>query len=641
MRTAAAAAAGAGPRDVDTDSKQHVQSGTDRESPANEVAHLSKRSGHSSPGPGAGHEAAPRPSGVPSSKDDGEAADRARAKREAAAASQLRSEQEGLVNYIVGLKEGATEVHAEAVTGGMTLDGRYDRGTAAGTGVDVYVIDTGVRDDHPQLTGRTVRLYDVDSDMYASSSPYWGLECSLTWHGTATASIAAGSTLGAAPNASVFGLKVFARKDRSNPASSCAATTTDSRVIAGIDAAIANIRQRGRKSVVLIAVASISNTTNAANPAYTDAFSRLRATDIDALPVTAAGNSYADACNASPGNSPGALNVGASDQDDYRAGFSNWGSCVDIFAPGQSIRAAGAFDADYVMIYNNNKYDKDYMAFGTPDNQRFTNLVTAVETAILQASLSQIDGAGLKGAPNRLLNTRALNLPGAANVAGAPLYKATLFNGPTALCSASAKSLAGLPRDMHRSRLYAKLKEFDPPYSGPIVFVEVDTAPASSSGVFFTRIRVEEPRPYLNPAPALPYAYRGCFAFDPSAVAPVMQAVSPPSYGFDACAAEAARLGFRFFGVSSSSCLVAGSLDAASRLGPVVQGPGTGCSSACPYGSAQGAFCGAYGAVAVYDWRVAEAADPCSDCSRATSGSVRMCLKSAPAGAPGSSFAQL
>eukprot|EP00741_Cyanophora_paradoxa_P018167 tig00021038_g17540.t1 len=149
------------------------------------------------------------------------------------------------------------------------------------------------------------------------------------------------------------------------------------------------------------------------------------------------------------------------------------------------------------------------------------------------------------------------------------------------------------------------------------------------------------PTPSYTPAAPLPYAYRGCFAFDAAAAAPVMQSVSaPPDNGLGACAAEAARLGFRFFGVSWSLCLVSGSLDAASRLGPAPQGTAyTGCSTACMGASPPGAFCGGYGAVGVYDWRVAEAADPCSDCSRAGSGSgaVRMCLKSGPA----STFAQL
>ena len=55
--------------------------------------------------------------------------------------------------------------------------------------------------------------------------------------------------------------------------------------------------------------------------------------------VAAAGNSNSDACNVTPGGEPKAFTVGATDQDDLRASYSNWGPCVDIFAPGTNIRS--------------------------------------------------------------------------------------------------------------------------------------------------------------------------------------------------------------------------------------------------------------------------------------------------------------
>eukprot|EP00741_Cyanophora_paradoxa_P013775 tig00020710_g13297.t1 len=563
-------------------------------------------------GEGAPHANPQRP---PKSKDDDEAAQRQaleRAKADKARREEverLRAAQEG--HYIVGLKDGATEEHAEAMsgpegggfairtdvpttdftvgriidhtfyyglayapiyaarpstpwanvganvnvttssddyqkfipgvnpestpwhldrldqtTGGMTLDGRFDRGAANGAGVDIYVIDTGVRANHPQLEGRVVPLHDVDSVNFAN-------DCSESLHGTAVASVAAGSTVGAAPNASIFSLKVFERKERSNADSACAAATTDSLVIAGIDAAIAKIQERsatGNKAVVLIALSSTvvsSGTLLKVNPAYTDAFARLRA--VDALPVTAAGNQYADACDATPGNSPGAINVGASDQDDYRAGFSNWGSCVDILAPGQNIRAAAIMPMridNYrqelrTYFQGNERVDLTYLwnpmevslaivhgtsyaaalVAGTAALYRSANpstTVSAVETALLGASLSAIDPVGLKGGQNRLLNTQGLNLPGAANVVGPPAYNSTLFHGATEPCSSSVKSLVGLPKDLHRHR-------FSPSYTmwssscayvtAPLCpILDIGTAPEARSGVYLTRVRIEEER---------------------------------------------------------------------------------------------------------------------------------------------------
>eukprot|EP00741_Cyanophora_paradoxa_P013778 tig00020710_g13300.t1 len=530
----------------------------------------SKPSAHEG-GEGAPHANPQRP---PKSKDDDEAAQRQaleRAKADKARREEverLRAAQEG--HYIVALKDGATEEHAEAVrgharaaarrhhgaaheervrfrrsfshalrgfsarldqtTGGMTLDGRFDRGTANGAGVDIYVIDTGVRGDHPQLPGRVVPLHDVDSVNFAN-------DCSESLHGTAVASVAAGSTVGAAPNATVFSLKVFEREERSNPSSACAAATTDSLVIAGIDAAISKIQERsatGNKAVVLIALSSTvvsSGTLLKVNPAYTDAFARLRA--VDALPVTAAGNQYSDACDATPGNSPGAINVGASDQDDYRAGFSNWGSCVDMLAPGQNIRAAAMMPITTVdhrqdITFYNPATSSHTVAFmylwnpmdislsvvhgtsyaaalvaGTAALYRSANpsaTVSAVETALLGASLSAIDPVGLKGGQNRLLNTQALNLPGATNVVGPPAYNSTLFHGATAPCSSSIKSLVGLPRDLHRHQFY--------PYTPNGMYslgcdyrstsfcprLDIGSLPEARSGAYLTRVRIEEER---------------------------------------------------------------------------------------------------------------------------------------------------
>lgn len=65
------------------------------------------------------------------------------------------------------------------------------------------------------------------------------------------------------------------------------------------------------------------------------------ALDAGVVTVVAAGNENADACDASPAQAPNAITVGSSTVNDQRSSFSNWGTCVDIFAPGSSIKAAG------------------------------------------------------------------------------------------------------------------------------------------------------------------------------------------------------------------------------------------------------------------------------------------------------------
>eukprot|EP00741_Cyanophora_paradoxa_P007586 tig00001160_g7338.t1 len=417
-------------------------------------------------------------------------------------------------------------------TGGMTLDGRFDRGTAGGEGADVYVIDTGMRGDHPQLAGRVVPLFDVDANSGAGGAS----DCSENFHGTAVASVAAGWSVGAAPKASVFSVKVFERAPSSS-SGACFAATTDSLVIAGIDAAIASMRERNAtRAVLLVALSSAPaspGTPLKVNPAYTDAFARVRA--AGALPVTAAGNQYGDACDAIPGNSPGAINVGASDQDDYRAGFSNWGSCVDLFAPGQNIRAAAMMPST-IPSTSVNRYDGEHYYWNTGSEYQTSSYslaivhgtsyaaalvagaaalyrganpsadAAAVEAAILGASLPALDPAGLKGAPNRLLNTRAFGLNTTAAAAGEEVavgpaaYRAELFAGPTARCNSTTRSLAGLPRDLHRFRFFidTSVSYMVTSCSGgwpACKNVDVKTVPrwgGGLSGVYLTRVRFEE-----------------------------------------------------------------------------------------------------------------------------------------------------
>eukprot|EP00741_Cyanophora_paradoxa_P024570 tig00000269_g23723.t1 len=214
------------------------------------------------------------------------------------------------------------------------LDGRFDRGTVDGTGVDIYVVDTGVLETHSELAGRVIRFYDVDSALYNSTNEHWASDCSSESHGTAVAAAAAGLTFGAAPGATVLSGKVYRRSG--SAAADCPSTTTDSDVLAGLEQVLLSIQSRGRPSVTLLAVTSTSSGT--ASALYTDVVSRLR--QAGSVVITAAGNDNADACDTVPGNTPGAINVGASDQDDYPAGFSNYGRCISLFAPGQNIQSA-------------------------------------------------------------------------------------------------------------------------------------------------------------------------------------------------------------------------------------------------------------------------------------------------------------
>ena len=150
-------------------------------------------------------------------------------------------------------------------------------------------------------------------------------------HGTHVAGLAGGITYGAATESLLYSVRVL----------SCTGSGTYSGVINGINYAASQISSSGRPGVINMSLGGPFS--QAANDAVEAAVAS------GAHVVVAAGNSNADACNVSPASAPSAITVGATAIDDYRAWFSNIGTCVDIFAPGQDIISASV-DCDICTI---------------------------------------------------------------------------------------------------------------------------------------------------------------------------------------------------------------------------------------------------------------------------------------------------
>ncbi|MFZ9884301.1 MAG: S8 family serine peptidase, partial [Ilumatobacteraceae bacterium] len=182
-----------------------------------------------------------------------------------------------------------------------------------GAGVTAYVIDTGIRADHVEFSGRVTSGFGAIADGYGST------DCN--GHGTHVAGTIGGSTTGVAKSTRLVPIRVL----------NCRGSGAMSNVISGINWAISD-HTAGTPAVANLSLGGSFSTS--LNTAIANAVA-----DGIAV-VVAAGNNNRLACSYSPASAPSAITVGATTSADARASYSNYGSCLDIFAPGSSITSA-------------------------------------------------------------------------------------------------------------------------------------------------------------------------------------------------------------------------------------------------------------------------------------------------------------
>jgi subtilisin family serine protease len=262
----------------------------------------------------------------------------------------------------------------------LPLSKTYTYGTAAK--VTAYVLDTGIQISHSQFEGRAANGWDfIDKDKVAN-------DCN--GHGTHVAGTIGGKTYGVAKDVKLVGVRVL----------DCQGSGSYSAIIAGVDWVT--------KNAVEPAVANMSlggSVSSAMNAAVT------RSIASGVTYAVAAGNDNRNACNQSPAAAPNAITVAATDSKDTRASFSNYGKCVDVFAPGVQIVSASIKSDTATASMSGTSMASPHVAGAAAlvlgAHPSFTPAQVR-DSLVVNATTGTVRSAGT-GSPNTLLHTGWLN----------------------------------------------------------------------------------------------------------------------------------------------------------------------------------------------------------------------------------------
>ncbi|WP_235921592.1 S8 family serine peptidase [Lentzea tibetensis] len=267
----------------------------------------------------------------------------------------------------------------------LPLDAKYNYGTTA-SNVTAYILDTGIRTSHVDFGGRASVGYDAVGDTYK------GQDCQ--GHGTHVAGTVGGATYGVAKRAKLVAVRVL----------NCQGSGTSEMIINGINWVTQN--------AVKPAVVNMS-LGGGANSAIDQAVRNSVASGITY--AVAAGNGDAagvhqDACTLSPARVSEAITVGAIDKTDTKASFSNYGTCLDVFAPGVSIASSTIASDTSTGLMSGTSMATPHVAGAAALYLAINPNATPMQVrdALVNGAVSGVVKNAMTGSPNKELHTSGL-----------------------------------------------------------------------------------------------------------------------------------------------------------------------------------------------------------------------------------------